>query len=469
MTRVSETSRTSGPVTVGVDIGTTSVKAVAADRDGKVLARTRVPHRLITEPPGAFEHEPDTAWRTDVVRALRDVAEGHEVAAVNVAAMVPSLTAVDSDGHALTPGLLYGDARGEHERSDPDLPGDGGELLAFVRWAAAEAPDAAGYWPAQAVANHALAGEGVIDRYTAMSTFPLFDLTRWDEDLARSAGTATDRLPRIVGQFEAAGRVADGLPASGALLGGGTVDAYGEQLVAGADEPGDVLVICGTTLITWAVTDTPCTASGLWSIPHPMPGRFCIGGPSNAGGLFQDRIARLVAIQARDEIEPEPGLDPAEVPVWLPYVRGERTPLHRRDLRAGLFDLGLHHGSPAVVRAAQEATAFVVRHHIELATAAGFVPKRIVATGGGTRSDGLMQALADGTGLAVDVAAIPEGAALGSAYLARCAAGFSDGLDGAAAWARTGHRVEPRRSWADACTVRYRRFRSLTDAALAAR
>ena len=109
-----------------------------------------------------------------------------------------------------------------------------------------------------------------------------------------------------------------------------------------------------------------------------------------------------------------------------------------------------------------------MRHHVDLAAGAGFVARRIVAVGGGTRSDALMQAVADGTGLPVDVAAIGEGAALGAAYLARCAAGLEDGLEGAAAWARTGRRVEPRPAWAAACDERYGRFRALTQAAVQA-
>ncbi len=507
MTPVSETSGRGEPITVGLDIGTTSVKAVAVDATGQVMARARVPHRLTTTPPGAFEHDVSAAWRDGPLRALDQVVGGlsgarngdvpsggaggggarPEVAGVCVAAMGPSLAAVAIAGAALGPGLLYGDGRGEHEVVDPAMPGDGGELLAFLGWLAEHYPRAAGYWPAQAVANHALCGEGVIDHYTALTAYPLFDLTSWDAAITSRAGTTLDRLPRIVPQLEAGGRVRPGLPGEGAVLAGGTVDGYAEQLVSGANEPGDVLVICGTTLITWAVTEAWCTAPGTWSIPHHFssrfPGRCLIGGPSNAGGLFQDHVARLVGgirperrggkdrrdRGGTDDDTDELGIDPAEVPVWLPYVRGERTPLHRRDLCAALFDVRLHHGPDAVIRAAHEAAGFVVRHHVELAETGGLVPRRVVATGGGTRSPGLMQALADVTGLPVDVAESPEGAARGAAYLARCAAGLADGIEGADAWAKTGHRVEPRDAWRERCDERYRRFRDLTDAALGER
>jgi xylulokinase len=84
--------------------------------------------------------------------------------------------------------------------------------------------------------------------------------------------------------------------------------------------------------------------------------------------------------------------------------------------------------------------------------------RRIVATGGGTRVDGWVQALADCTGLAVDVCEVPEGGALGAAYLARLAAGLETSMADAARWARTGRIVEPNRAWAQAVADRYARF-----------
>jgi xylulokinase len=452
-------------VTVGIDIGTTSVKAVAADDDGQVLARARVAHEVRTPDPGAFEHDIDQAWRANVLTALEQVAAGREVAAVNVSAMVPSLGAVDADGRAVGPGLLYGDRRGERDGHDPTQPGDSGELLAFLAWHAASTPSAAGFWPAQAVANHALCGRGVIDSTTAMTAYPLFDFVGWDEALAAEAGTTPATLPDIVSGVEPGGRVHEGLPAAGALVGGGTIDALGEQLVAGADDRGDVLVICGTTLITWAVLDDWQEAAGLWTIPHTAAGKSLIGGPSNAGGLFLDRARRWVGAVSPASLD---GVAPDDLPVWLPYVRGERTPLHRRDLRASVHDLAVHHGPEHLLRAAYEAAGFVVRHHLDRARAVGLAPQRIVATGGGTQVPHWMQALADCTGLPVDVAAVPEGAALGSAFIARCTAGAEQSMIDASRWARKARQVEPNRDWQEAAEERYQRFRKLTDEATAA-
>jgi xylulokinase len=264
--------------------------------------------------------------------------------------------------------------------------------------------------------------------------------------------------------FEPAGRVLDGLPAAGALVGAGTVDALAEQLVAGADRPGDVLVLCGTTLITWGVLADWGEAPGLWTVPHTAPGLSLIGGPSNAGGLFLDAARSWLGPDAAAGLD---ALGPGDLPVWLPYLRGERTPLHRRDLRASLDGVGLHHTPAHLLRAAYEASGFVVRHHLDLAQAAGLAPRRIVATGGGTQAAAWMRALADCTGLPVDVAAVPEGAALGAAFMARCVAGLEPSTAGASRWARTARTVEPDPAWVGAAAERYHRFRAATAAALA--
>jgi xylulokinase len=443
-------------VTVGLDIGTTSVKAVAVDEDGEVRGRARVPHEVRTPEAGCFEHDIDQTWRSGVVEALTRAAKGLRVAAVNVAAMVPSLGAVNAGGRALGPGLLYGDKRGERV-ADSTQPGDSGELLVFLAWHAAQRPDAHGFWPAQAVANHALCGVGAIDSSTAMTAYPLFDYTKWDASLAQQAGASVDQLPTIVPGYAAIGEINAGV-AAGALVGAGTIDAFGEQLVGGADETGDLLVLCGTTLITWGVIESDATVDGLWTIPHTAHGKLLVGGPSNAGGLFLEWAKRAVG---RD-FDGAGAVAADDLPVWLPYVRGERTPLHRRDLRASLHGAALHHSAAHLLRAAYEASAFVVRHHMELGAGAGLRPTRIVATGGGTRDDLWMRALADCTGLPVHVAASPEGAALGAAFMARCVAGLEKSTRDASRWARTGRVVEPDPTWVKAADTRYNRFRELT-------
>ena len=436
--------------TVGIDIGTTSVKAVVVDDHGHILDRVRVPHPVVVPAPNRFEHDANRAWRAGPQRALSRLAS-HHPSAVAVSTMVPSLTAVNRWGRAVTPGLLYGDERGRGEGVERSTDSDAGEVVGFLRWTARAAPTAHGYWPAPAVANFALAGAATVDLSTAFTSAPLFGGTGWDPEVCASCGVDPSRLPDIQMMGTAIGRIDGGET----ILAAGGIDAMCEAMVASGKEIGDVLVHCGTTLIPWVFTTEQRDAPGLWSIPTMSPGKWNTGGPSNAGGLFLGWVSALVG-------KPRSGerVDPDNVPVWVPYVRGERVPYHDPARRASLHGLNLTHGPAAVQRAAYEAAGFVVRHLMDLAASPAV---RVVATGGGTRVDGWMQAMADCTGLPVHVAAVPEGAAQGAAWLARMAAGLEESLEGAAAWAATGRIVEPDRRWVAEASARYEIFRRLVD------
>ena len=133
-------------------------------------------------------------------------------------------------------------------------------------------------------------------------------------------------------------------------------------------------------------------------------------------------------------------------------------PYNDRTLRSSLHGLDITHDAEALERAAYEATGFVVRHMLDLGQ---IKARRIVASGGGTRVAPWMQAMADASGLPVDVVAVHEGSALGAAYLARLAAGLEQSLDGARRWARVGYRVDPDPVWQEAADQRYQRFRAL--------
>jgi xylulokinase len=428
-------------VTVGVDIGTTSVKAVAVDDNGEILARSRIPHAVLFPSPGRMEHDPAKAWRNGPAKALAKLGDVRPEG-VAVTAMVPSMTAVDRRGRPLTPGLLYGDERGRG-----NVPADG-------PGSAEQAPAAAGYWHAQAVANRSLGGAPAIDLSVAFTSMPLFGPDGWDEAICRDCGVKPNQLAAL----ELPGTRVGSLGGDGPALTAGTVDVWCEQLVAGADQPGDVHVVCGSTLIVWIIDSQPASGPGLWSVPG-ADGRHLVGGASNAGGIFLDWVNRLIGKSTHGDEASAGELDSADVPVWAPYPRGERTPYHDPDKRGSLHGLNMTHGRAAVRRAAWEASGFVVRHHVELSRVAA---RRLIVTGGGTKVEGWMQALADTTGLEVHVAADPEGAARGAAYLARVAAGIEADFSGSPRWARTGHVVEPNERWLAPAQGRYEEFLALS-------
>ena len=448
------TSRGRRPVTIGIDVGTTATKAVAVDEAGTIIARTRRPHGLHVPAPGLLEHDAAAAWRLGPQQAWADVADSGDPRAACVAAMVPSLTAVDGRGVPFGPGLLYGDARGQAIAGLPPVGNE--EWMGFVRHLARHHPGADGLWPAQTVANHALAGMAALDTASAMVAWPLFDGTGWDPDLCLQLGVRPEQLPRLVAGWDPAASVED-VP-----LGAGIPDGLAELAVVGAGDVGDVIVTLGSTLVCWVVSDTWREPEGLWTIPHVATDRVLLGGPSNAGGLFWDRVrAMLGDPPAGADFEAlVAGVDPGDLPVWIPSVHPERTPTAGTATTASLLGLEATHRRPHLYRAALEASGFVVRRHIE---AAGVTPRRIVATGGGTAVGPWMQALADCCDLPVHVGAVPESAALGAAFAARLVAGLETDLADGARWAATARIVEPDPRWTGPSEARYRRFVTLLD------
>ena len=440
-------------LTIGIDIGTTSVKAGVFDDDGAVVARARIAHPLLVPAADQLEHDAVKAWQRGPRRALAALGPiVREASGVAVSSMVPCLTAVDRRGKPLTSGLLYGDGRGRSDAPSTDA-GSPGEMADFLRWTAKAAPDAYGYWPAMAVANRALGGEPAVDHGVAFSSVPLFGADGWEEAIVTECGARPEQLPLIRAVCTPIGRI----DRDGPIVATGSVDVYCEQMTAGAEHPDDVHVQCGTTLLVWSAVEQWRDVPGLWTIPHPNEKLMLIGGASNAGGLFLDWVMRLVG---RPRDLSAPAIEPRSVPVFAPYLRGERTPYHDPNRRASLSGLDLTHGPDALRRAAWEASAFVARNHIDRA---GVKPIRIVATGGGTRVSGWIQALADVVGVPVHVAAVPEGAAQGAAFLVRVGTGAEEHPRTAGRWARTGSIVDPDPAWVDAAAERYAKFLEMSE------
>jgi xylulokinase len=425
-------------LTAGIDIGTTSVKGVVVDGDGNIVARARFAHSVIAPSPDRIEHDPRIAWRRSPRRVL--AALGHpEVKGIGITGMGPSLTAVNRLGVPQSAGLIYGDARGG------DTTNGVGEAAGFLRDLAGHHPRAAGFWPAQTTAIVSMGGPPVIGAPVASMMWPLSNGATWDEELVNACGAQVSQLPVIGPEGAPAGRVGE------AVIEAGSLDVTCERMMAGSIDPDEVLVLCGGTLVIMMTVADGLEVPGIWT--YRTESATLATGASNAGALFLDWVDRVIA--------KGDGAVPADrVPVWCPYIRGERTPWHDSLRRAALVDLNIANDAAALRRAAFEATGFVVRHHLDLA---GVTPRRIIAVGGGTALPGWTQALADCTGVPVETRGSGAGAALGAAFMARMAAGLESSTADALRWVRGGATFAPDPKWRGPVEDRYGRFLQLVS------
>ena len=263
-----------------------------------------------------------------------------------------------------------------------------GEAAEFLRWTAREAPAAAGYWPAPAVANHALAGEAVIDFATAFTTPAAVRRHRLER--SGTVPTAARRSTACRGWSDgrrASARYATATPCWPPARSTPSASRWWR----GADQDGDVLVLCGTTLIVWATIPEAREVPGLWTIPHTAAGKSQIGGRQQCGRTVPQLGGSPCGAGDTGGRRSRPGAGVVAVHCG---VSAPRTTI--RIARAVLDGLDLTHGSASVRRAAYEASGFVVRQLIELSGSVGCPASW--RPGGGTRVQPWMQAIADATG-----------------------------------------------------------------------
>jgi xylulokinase len=438
-----------GPITVGVDIGTTSVKALAVDENGEVVARSRVAHSVLAPSRTSLRHDARRAWRAGPQRPTPNcppagrrrgtaTSPGWPWPPWSLAHRRQRRGRADAARSALRrPRGRPAPAPGR--RATPPIPAPGmPDAEGFLRWAHALAPEAKGYWPCQAVATHASPACRPSTPVSPRRWAPCMPGAVERRD-ARRHGGARAQLPDVVPMCEAGGT----LPGSDTVFTGGSIDAMCDQVVAGADQPGDVHVIFGATLIVWVVADEWLQVPGLISYPHTTPDRFVIGGPSNAGALFVDWARTCCAgppSRARPR-EAGPRLGVARSGAGLVALRARRAHAVRRP-HAALEPLRARHRLGRRGARAGRLRGQRVRHPPHHRPA-GVTPRRIVASGGGSRVTAWMAAVADATDLPVDALTVPDGAARGGAFFARMAAGLETSLNDSSRWASVGRRIEP--------------------------
>ncbi|SHG32650.1 FGGY-family carbohydrate kinase [Streptoalloteichus hindustanus] len=442
----------SGDLLIGVDIGTSSSKGVLTSVDGRVLRQVERPHAVSTPRPGWVEHDADAVWWGDFVALARELlaaAAGRPLAALAVSGIGPCLLPADEAGRPLRPAILYGvDTRATAQIAElnAELGADavlrrcGSPLTSQavgpkLRWLAEHEPEVSRRTRRLLMASsylvHRLTGRYVLDHHSASQCAPLYDLAAgtWAADWAEAVAPGLP-LPElawpteVVGSVTAAAAAETGLPV-GLPVTAGTVDAWAEAASVGVREPGDVMVMYGTTMFLVQVVDELRPHPGLWGTCGAFPGTRTLAAGMATLGAVTDWLRRLVGGHYAELVEQARRVPPGSRGLLLlPYFAGERTPLFDPDARGVLAGLTTAHGRAEVYRAALEATAYGVRHNLEVMREAGGRPRRLVAVGGGTQGGLWTRIVSDVVEREQHVPEHTVGACLGDAVLAAVALGI---------------------------------------------
>jgi xylulokinase len=481
---------------LGIDIGTFETKGVLVGGDGTILASAARPHRMLVPQPGWAEHRPREDWWDDFTFVARKLIADSGVApadirAVGTSAIGPCMLPVDRDGEPLMNAVLYGvDTRAAAETEELTATIGEDKILELcgnaltsqsvgpkILWLRRNRPEI--FASAHKVVTstswlvHRLTGAFVIDHYTAANTSPLYmvDTLTYSDGLAREI-IELDRLPEPVWTTDIAGTVTGRAADETGLVAGtpviaGTVDAAAEAISVGVLDPGDMMLMYGSTIFIIMLTGTRVRDRRLWYAPWLFPGEHAaMAGLATSGTLthwFRDNLARdLDPASAMAELAGEAEASPpgARGLVLLPYFSGERTPIHDPHAKGVLFGLNLTHGRGDIYRALIEGIAYGTNQVFEAYVEAGADPATIYAVGGGTRNRVWSQATSDVSGRRQVIRDKTVGASYGDAFLAALAVGDVRKED-IRAWNPVATEVAPNPAHAETYARQYAVFREL--------
>jgi xylulokinase len=467
---------------VGIDVGTTGVKAIAISPDGEVLAQIEHGYPLSTPRPGWSEQEPADWWEASAA-ALAEISAGLEVAGVGLSGQMHGLVALDEGGNVIRPAMLWNDQRTGAECAEIEervglerlieLTGNRaltGFTAPKLLWLRRNEPDAFArirhvLLPKDYVRLR-LTGEHATDVADASGTL-LLDVAarRWSDTVLAALELPRAWLPRLLESPDESGRTAGGIPVAA-----GAGDQPAAALGVGIDGPGRLSVVLGTSGVVLAALPAyrADPEARVHAFCHAVPGGWQAMGVmlSAAGSLqwFHDALAPDVEFTALVDAAARwaPGTNGL---VFLPYLAGERTPHADPAARGAFVGLELRHDRGALVRAVLEGVAFGLRDSLELLRELGVTVVVGRASGGGARSRLWLEIVASALGIPLELTAVEEGSAFGAALLAGVAGGtFADVHEAVSRCVRVRETVEPNPEWARVYEDLYPRYRSLYPA-----
>ena len=488
---------------LGLDIGTTSTIGILIDSEGGVLATASRPSELVSRHPNWAEEDPAQWWSN--VRALVPellIAAGagaSDIAGVGATGMVPTTILLDREHRPLRHSIQQNDARAVDEIEelkqaiDPEdfFARTGGSInqqsvAPKLRWLARHEPGcmsaAKSVLGSYDYVTARLTGSLSVERNWALEA-GFMDLGRGDlaEELVRLGGITPDQLPPLRLSHELAGEVTPRAAAETGLAAGtpvvaGCADHIASAFVAGASQDGDLVVKLGGAGDILLSCREPVTDPRMFIDLHIVPGLYFSNGCMAASGSVLEWIVRHLAgaeaaaaqaagvkVHALLDRRAEDLPAGAGGVVLLPYFLGEKTPLHDPQARGSVVGLGLHHGLPHLWRAALEAVAFGFRHHLDVFSEMGLIPRRVLACDGGAASDLWLRITADVLERPVERLLHHPGSSLGAAFVAGMGTGVLDDWSAIARYVRPERVFEPRAANLPAFREAYAVYRDLYE------
>lgn len=445
---------------LGIDIGTYESKGVLTDLDGQPVNTQVVSHGLSFPKPGWAEHDAEKTWWGDFCSLSQRLVQesgvnSHDILGIGCSAIGPCMLPIDKQGNALRPAVLYGiDTRAIREiqhlenllGKDSIYQSCGASLSAQsvgpkILWEKNNEPEvyekAFRFVTSTTYLTGKLTGKYFVDHYTAASFLPLYDLNRgeWNKDFCKPI-VERARLADLGWTTEIAGTVTKEAASLTGLAEGtpvivGTVDAAAEAVSVGVVDPGQIMIMYGSTIFMIEILSERKTDHRLWSAPYLFPEMNCLmAGMATSGALtrwLRDNFANELVNQeaekginaygvlADEASEVPPGSDGLLV---LPYFSGERTPLNDPKARGVIFGLTLSHTRGHIFRAALEGIGHGIRHHFEVLREIDAEPETVIAVGGGTKNQLWLQIVSDICGVPQRVPEVTIGASYGDAFLA---------------------------------------------------
>lgn len=444
---------------IGLDVGTSSVKAILLGDDQSLIASATSDLTVERPHPGWSEQDPDSWWRAceNVLDALK--AEAPEALAavrgIGLSGHMHGATLLDGEGRPLRPCILWNDGRSgkqceELTRSEPKFQTLGGNLVMpgftapKLQWVRENEPEVFAktemvLLPKDYV-RFKLTGDYVGDMSDSAGTLWL-DVARrdWSDDLLAATGLDRSKMPRLVEGSESSGTLKPDLSARWGfarppVVAGGGGDNASSACGVGAVDPGSAFVSLGTSGVLFVTNDrfSPNVDGAVHAFCHAVPQTW-----HQMGVILSatDSLNWLSGIVKKSPGELTQALGRVSGPSavsFLPYLGGERTPHNDVDIRAGFAGISHETDDAVLTHAVLDGVAFALKDCLDALSVAGTKIDRVLAVGGGSRSQTWLEIIASLLNVTVDVPVDGDfGASLGAARLGQAAAnGSTDGIFG---------------------------------------